>query len=146
MSRMKAKIFAIGLLLNLDLSAALAGQPDPRFEGVWVGVETYTVYGNRSQWANAPIQQSAVIAIGGAGKVFAVVQGLTPGRYDVSPESDANKLKLKRSIYLGGRTNGTFVLSSDGSTLTETGFGYLPGRPRGVSCSIAATFHRQGKR
>ena len=141
----KANILAISLLLSLGLSAALAGQPDPRFEGVWVGVETYTVYATHTQWGHAPIRTPAVIAIGDAGRVFAVMQGPSPGRYEVSRRSNGNKLMFQ-SRYSGARTGGTLVLSADANTLTETGWGFLPGDAGPVNCSITATFHRQGQR
>ena len=40
MNRIKTNILAISVSLCLAMSAA-AGQPDARFAGIWVGVETY---------------------------------------------------------------------------------------------------------
>ena len=39
--QMKTNVLATSLVLSLGLSVASADQPDPRFYGIWVGVETY---------------------------------------------------------------------------------------------------------
>jgi hypothetical protein len=143
---MKRKIFAISLGFSLGLSSLPAGQPDPRFEGVWLGTETYKVEVSATQNPGSPAQMTALIAIADGGKTFGVLQGLGPGRYQVSPSSTGNKLSFKSHLSGTGRTSCTFVLSPDGNTLTETGFGLLPGKPYAVNCSISGTFHRQGKK
>jgi hypothetical protein len=144
---MKANIFAISLVFTIGLLTARAGQPDPRFEGVWIGNEIYTVYLSANQLAGSePTRMTALIAIGEGGKVFGVLQGLGPGRYEVSSGSDGNKLIFKSHRTGTGRTSCTFVLSADGNTLTETGFGLLPGKPYAVECSISGTLHRRSKK
>jgi len=154
---MKTKILTTSLLLSLGLSAASAGQPDPRFDGIWVGVETYQVYthGGRyaNTWGGAPVQKPAVIGIADSGKAFAVEEGMTPGRYEISPSWGKNTLsfhvgKVWLPRHTGptshfGRTYCKLVLSADGNTLTETGLGVLPGL---VTCNISGTFHRREKK
>jgi hypothetical protein len=142
---MKTNVLAISLLLNSSLTTALAGQPDPRFDGMWVGVETYTVPHSRSQWGHEPMRVSTVVAISDAGKTLGFLNGISLGRYEVSPKSNGNKLGFKSDVRVG-RKNGTLQLSPDGNTLTETAFGILPGTPFAVTCDITATFHRQKKR
>ena len=143
---MKRKIFAGAVLFTVGLSGVRAGQPDPRFAGVWIGTETYTVYGNRDQWAHAPFRELAAIAISQDRKTLGVLRGLGSGRYDVSPKSNGSKLIIHSKANRVGRNNSTFVLSADGDTVTETGFGLLPGTPFAVTCSIRGTFERQGKK
>jgi len=103
----------------------------------------------------------AVIAIGDSGRILAVVQGLYPGRYPVTPNWLSTFVGY-RSWVSGGNTlvfatfdpPGTrlcrgpcrLVLSPDGSTLTEMGGARLPGIPGSVSCEITGSFHRQGKK
>ena|ERR1700731_504557 len=143
---MKASIFVISLAFSLGLPTVRAGQLDPRFEGVWVGTESYTVYVSATQTPSPPVRMTALIAIVDGGKTFGVLQGLGPGRYEVSPGSEGNKLSFKSHLSGTGRTSCTFVLSPDGNTLTETGFGLLPGKPYAANCSINGTLHRQAKK
>jgi hypothetical protein len=151
MNRIKTNILAISVLLSLAMSAA-AGQPDFRFDGIWVGAETYQVYRHGGPgyhpWGSAPVQKTAEIGIGDFGKILAVGQGLGLGRYEISPSGGGNTLTFKvikrpRSP-LYGRTWGRFALSADGNTLTETGFALVPGRTFAVTCNISGTFHRKG--
>ena len=151
---MKANMLA-SLLLCLGLSDASAGQPDPRFDGIWAGIESIQGYFVRNQLGGGqtPGRLPAVIAIGDSGKMFGVLQGLTPGRANVSPKSDGNTLiyKLpelhpKGAGFFFGRTDGKLVLSADGNTLTETAYAILPGQRRPVNCIISGTFYRQRKK
>jgi hypothetical protein len=152
---MLSALFA--LFLSVGLLSVFAGQPDPRFEGIWKGVETYQVPARMLQVGAAPIQKSAVIAIGDSGRILAVVQGLYPGRYAVSPKwlSDLSRVSGGNTLFYAtfdspnwgyhlARGACKLVLSPDGNTLTETGGAMLPGIPGPVSCEITATFHRQG--
>lgn len=149
------------LIFLLLMRFGYAEEVDHRFEGIWKGVETYQVPAKLNQIGAAPIQKPAVIAIGNSGRIVAVVQGLYPGRYEVSPQwltrggswwvSQGNTLVFAmfdsearssgRIHYYRGPC--TLVLSPDGNTLTETGVGRLP---YNVSCDITGTFHRQGKK
>jgi TonB family protein len=147
---MKINILATSLLLSLGLSVASvsASQPDPRFYGIWDGVETYEVpsHGGRSaQWGEAPVKKSAVIAIGDSGRTLAFGKGLLQGRVEISPWWGENTLGFEVPGRTSFRTHGKLVLSADGNSLTETAFAVLPGKPFWVTCNISGTFHRQGK-
>jgi len=143
-------MLAMSLLLSLGLSVAPAGQPDPRFYGIWVGVETYEIPargGPYGQWGEAPAKKSAVIGIGDSGQTLAFGQGLLQGRVEISPGWGENTLEFRvRSSRTSFRTHGKLVLSADGNTLTETAFALLSGRPFAVTCNVSGTFHRQGKK
>ena len=133
---------------------AFAGEPDPRFEGVWKGVETIHISANLGQVSNAPIQKPAVIAIGDRGKILAVVQGLYPGRYKVlttwssarrgAPLGSRMAFNMFPGLIRGPlhRDQCDLELSADGKTLTEYGLAGLPGVPHAVFCEITGTFHR----
>jgi len=150
---MKA-IMLVTLLLCAGLSALWAGQPNPRFDGTWVGIESISGYFVHEQLGgySKPGQVRTVIAIDESGKILGVLRGLTPGRYDVSPKSGGNTLIFKLpNLHSGprtffGRTDGKLVLSPDGNTLAETGYAILPGWPHNVNCVIKGTFHRQRKK
>ena len=133
---MKTTILA-GLAFCVGLSNSFAGQPDPRFDGKWAGTETIIGYNVREQLGREqkPGQVPALIAIADSGKMVEILQGLTPGRYEVSPKSDGNTLVFDVPARQGrgaglsiGRTDGKLVLSSDGNTLTETGMRFFPER------------------
>src|ERR1044072_6470847 len=150
--------FLIFLLLT---RFGYAGEVDHRFEGIWKGVEIYQVPARLNQIGAAPIQKPAVIAIGDSGRTLAVVQGLYPGRYEVSPKwltrGDSSWLSQGNTLVFAmfdsvARSSGRIqyyrgpcrlVLSSDGNTLTETGVGRLP---YNVWCDITGSFHRQRKK
>jgi hypothetical protein len=136
-SRMKTNMLATSLLLALGLSVASAGQPDPRFYGTWVGVETY---------GEPPVKKSAVIEIGDSGQTLVFGQGLLRGRVEVFPKWGENTLEFKIRSSPSFRTHGKLVLSAGGNTLTETAFALLTNRPFAVTCNISGTFHRQGKK
>lgn len=143
---MKSKFLIIPFAFSFLLTAQ-AGTPDPRFEGVWVGNETYTVNLSSTQLAGSePVRTSAAIVIGPGGKEFGVIEGLGPGKYLTTSRSNGNKLIFASHLSGTGRTSGTFELSADGNTITENGFGLLPGRPYAVECSIKGTFHRKAKK
>src|ERR1700746_2193551 len=78
--QMKTNMLATSLLLSLGLSVASAGQPDTRFYGKWVGVESYEVpravtrYGYRRN--EPPIKKSAVVVVGNSGQTLSFEQGL----------------------------------------------------------------------
>jgi hypothetical protein len=145
----KTSVLATTLLLGLGLSAASAGEPDPRFYGIWVGVETYEIpthagpYGQRGE---PPVKKSAVLEISDFGKTFTFGQGLLQGRVEISPSWGKNTLDFEVRTRPSRRTHGKLVLSADGNTLTETGVAFLPGSPFPVTCNISGTFHRQGKK
>jgi len=152
-------MLAMSLLLSLGLSVASAGQPDPRFYGIWVGVETYEIpsHGGRyGQWGENTLEfrvrsspfakKSVVIGIGDSRQTLTFGQGLLQGRVEISPKWGENTLEFNVRSSPSFRTHGKLVLSADGNTLTETAFALLPGRPFAVTCNIGGTFHRQGKK
>jgi hypothetical protein len=165
---MKPKVLVASFLFGVGLSAAIAGQPDARFDGIWVGVETYVIYGHAGAGAQegwGPVKKPTVIGIADYGKTFAVGQGFQQGRFEISPSWGKNTLRfsvisgpslygslpswsrlppLARPAYYG-RTRGELVMSADGNALTETAVAVLLGRPSSVTCNISGTFHRQGK-
>src|SRR6185312_12166728 len=133
---MKITVPIVAAILCCGATAALAGQVDPRFDGTWVGVETFTPEHSRSPITHPPVPESTVIVISDSGKALGILQRLSPGRYEVSLGSHGNKL-IFRSLYpLVGRSNGFLTLSADGETLTETGSGIIPMSPVALNCKI----------
>jgi hypothetical protein len=133
----------------LGVGFASAGEVDRRFEGIWVGVETFQVPANFMQWGEAPSQKPVAIAIGDSGRIIAVAQGFGFGRYEVQANSSGNTLFFRRfagASLSEGRLGGGLVLASDGNTLTEKGSAFLPGAAHPVMCHITATLRRQGKK
>ena len=67
---------------------------DRRFDGLWSGTELIQGHFaiNQLGGGQTPGRLPALIGIAGSGKTFAVVRGLTRGRYDVSPKSSGNTL------------------------------------------------------
>jgi hypothetical protein len=147
---MKTVSIAMSLVLSLGLSAASAGQPDSRFYGVWLGVETYQIapYVDHTwhAWGEAPVTKSAVIVIGDSGQTLVFGQGLLQGRVEISPSWGENTLKFRASSRTSLRTFGKLVLSADGDTLTETAVAHVPRAMIVRTCNISGTFHRQGKK
>jgi len=140
---MKTIIAVIGALALL-VPSIVAGQADSRFVGIWKGEETYVMPGQ------APIKKSASVSIGYGGTVLNFQGGLLQSAaIDVTPVWGNNTLKFKvnQKTLLGSsfRTHGELVLSADGSTLTETGFASLPGKPHSIECNISGRFRRAGK-
>ncbi len=153
---MKTNMLATSLLLSLGLLVASAGQPDARFYGTWVGVETYVMPPTETRYfhhrGEASVKKSAVVVIGDSGQTLAFSQGLLQGRVEISPLWGENTLGFSVRTRPSLRTGGKLVLSPDGNTLTETALALLPERPEGrelnskVTCNISGTFHRQGKK
>jgi hypothetical protein len=59
-------------------------------------------------------------------------------------QSKGSKIFFSSARSGTGRNQGTFTLSADGNTMTESGFGLWPCKPYACQCSITATFHRKG--
>jgi hypothetical protein len=141
----KTAVLTFTFLLALGVFVPVHVQAGSPFDGLWVGDETYTVYQSATQHANSgPTRVQAMIVIGENGTAFGVLSGLGPGRY--ACKQKGNKLTFASHLTGTGRTSCTFTLSADGNTLTETGFGLLPGSPYAVECTIAGTFHRKKKK
>ncbi|MGH8101884.1 MAG: hypothetical protein ACREIW_11355 [Chthoniobacterales bacterium] len=140
---------AILPLVTLFVSVASAGQVDSRFDGKWIGVETfkYRSYASAPRLLTYYLRSTTVIGIADSGTMFGVLSGFAPGRYEVSPKSDGRTLIFQQPnlngpiIYLG-RKRCALKLSSDGNTLKEEGFAILN---RGLTAEVWATFRRQGK-
>jgi hypothetical protein len=125
-------------------------QPDARFYGTWVGVETYEIPRTVTRYfyhrGEAPVKKSAVVVIGDSGQTLTFDQGLLQGRVEISPKWGNNSLDFSVRTSTSRRTRGILKLSADGNTLTETGFALVPGTPFPLACNISGTFHRQGKK
>ena len=139
---MKNIAFCILLALSASLLAASAGPPDPRFEGIWVGTEKYNIFNTATQYGQSVPPGAAMIVIDPAGMQFGVLEGLGPGKYKLHPGSSGNKIWFQSSRSGTGRNKSTFVLSGDGNTITESGFGLYPCTPYSCECEIHATLHR----
>lgn len=136
------------------MSAASGGEIDARFDGRWIGVETfrYRSYRSMPRIQTSYIQSTTVIGIVHSGKMFGVLSGFAPGRYEVSPKSSGKTLifqapntKGDTLLYLG-RQRCTLTLSADGNTLKEQGIAILnPWSHPALSAEVWATFRRQGK-
>jgi hypothetical protein len=133
------------VLLMASGRSAFAGRVDPRFEGVWVGLETFQISANLAQKGDT-FSKATTLAIGESGKILGILDGPFRARYTVSEQaSGGNTL-----VFFGGHRASTLLLSRDGNTLTEKGNAHLPAI-RGnsntfVSSTVTATFHRQGKK
>jgi len=143
---MKKTTVCFLLAVSLSLSNAIAGQPDPRFEGVWVGTESYSVFKSATQDGQSAPSAEVMIVIDPKGMQFGVLSGLGPGKYKLSSGSNGNKIWFSEGKSGTGRNKTTFVLSADGNTITETGFGLYPCKPYACECELKATLHRRGKK
>ena len=128
---------------SVSLSSVFAG-PDPRFEGVWSGTETYGIFNSATQTGQSVPPGQVTIVIDPAGMQFGVLTGLGPGKYKLDSKSSGNKIWFSSGRSGTGRNNCTMVLSADGNTITETGFGLYPCRPYSCECELKATLHRVG--
>jgi hypothetical protein len=143
---MKAKALIISLMFLFGTLPVRAGGPiDPRFEGIWEGREAYKIENIGGGGTYPPDYANATIVIDPAGGQFGVLSGLGPGKYVISAsQSKGNKIFFSAARSGTGRNQGTFILSADGNTITETGYGLWPCKPYACQCSITATFHRKG--
>jgi hypothetical protein len=139
------------LLIFLSVTRVAYGGVDPRFEGVWVGVETFQVPANFMQKGEAPFQKPVVIAVGDAGRLVGVVQGFGVARYQIWEQRTKGNTLAFRSLSGPsldvGRHEGILTLSSDGNVVTEKGSGLVAGSSgHPVFCQITATLHRRGRK
>jgi hypothetical protein len=162
---MKTMVLSAGLLLSVGLLSTSAGQPDHRFDGVWVGKETVMmVEGPAIGGAKSdpyPMAHSAKIAIAEGGTMLAVIDGFCTGRYTEIHRSSGSVLVIHGKNNNNGRSWGSELsLSADGKTLTEKGSipatakgnagmredAFAPQAPviyLGVNTKVTGTFHRQ---
>jgi hypothetical protein len=76
----------------LSVCSAPGGQADARFEGIWIGTETFQARANIRQKSQT-LTKSALFAIADQKKEVGVVQGIGVDRYAVSDKfSGANTL------------------------------------------------------
>src|SRR4051812_1260970 len=94
-------------VVGLAINAATAGQPDPRFEGVWVGTETYAIFTTATQSGQSTQPGQATIVIDPAGMQFGVLGGLGPGKYKLNPKSGGNKIWFEQVRSGSGRNKTT---------------------------------------
>ena len=141
---MKLKTITASLLILLGISIALAAELDPRFEGVWMGMESYKIEASATQPGYAPERMEAALVIDPKGRQFGVIEGLGKGKYLASKDSSGTTLKFSSNLTGSGRNKLTLTLSADGNTITESGFGTYPCKPYACTCSISGTFHRRG--
>lgn len=172
-SRLTKRCLLISLPIALLVSAAFAGEVDPRFDGRWVGSETFQfgMSGN-SGGANSSSRSSsntgtavaralsqqtqtapAIIGIADHGKTVGVTKGFAKGAYEMVPDkSGGNTLALRMpgtngdKLIFVGRQHCTLTLSADGNTLKETGIAILSVSKdgHGTSSQVWGTFKRQG--
>lgn len=142
------------LAASLYASGSFAGEVDPRFDGRWVGTETFE-YGSAGFHVGGGshlIRFQTVLGISDHGKTVGITKGYAPGRYEVVPaKSGGNKLEFQMpnngdNFRFSGRQHCTLTLSADGNSIKESGMGIMAtGRGgTGLSTVVWATFHRQG--
>jgi hypothetical protein len=136
----KSKLLAIILLPSLGPAVAFGGQVDPRFDGRWVGVETFKYNDGHFELEGKAPQISTRIGIADSGQLFGVLAGFAPGRYIISDKSHGNAIMVHSSL-----RNCKFVLSADGNTLKEDGLVTIYTNLGLAGCQVWATFHRVGK-
>ena len=133
------------LVVAAAVSVALAadsgpGQLDPRFDGKWVGIETFIHHNGFESFSGAP-QMKAIIMIADSGTTVGIVEGFAPGRYLISPKSKGNTI-----LFDAPMRRAKLTLSADGNTMKEDGNAAVYVRGRGkVLTQLTATFHRMGK-
>jgi hypothetical protein len=145
--------FVIGALLIAVATARFvvasdAEAIDPRFDGRWIGVETFRHTSGYEAWAGQTPQVTAVIIIAKSGTMVGVVAGFAPGRYLISPKSKGNTI-----MFNSERRRAKLVLSPDGNTMKEDGaatiavqhFGNAAPNFGNLLCNVSATFRRVGK-
>jgi hypothetical protein len=138
--------FLIGALLiavsTVRLAVAAGDEPiDPRFDGRWIGMETFRHTSGYEQWAGQTPQITAVIIIAKSGTMVGVVSGFAPGRYLISPKSKGNTIRFDSE-----RRRAKLVLSADGNTMKEDGAATIAVSHLGnLLCNVSATFRRVGK-
>ena len=138
---MKKSLVAALLIVAAQFAFAEGPGPlDPRFDGKWVGIETFVHHNGFESFSGAP-QMKAVIMIADSGTTVGVVEGFAPGRYLISPKSKGNTILFDAPL-----RRAKLTLSADGNTMKEDGNAavFVHGRGK-VLTQLNATFHRVGK-
>ena len=138
------------------VTTALAGQPDPRFDGVWIGTETFHRGDKVAFNPNDPTAKRATIAIAESGKRLGIVDGPGRGQYEIAAETNGNLLtyqvpgwdkSMREKLRMLPGRHCKLTLSADGKTLTEDGIettathGSMPADFQ----NIKGVFHRQSR-
>jgi hypothetical protein len=116
------------------------GRLNPRFDGRWIGMETF-MYNNASEsWAGPAPQMKTMIVIADSGRSVGVVSKFAAGRYLISPKSKGNTIRFDSAF-----RRAKLTLSVDGNTIKEDGNAaiFVPHRGN-VLTQVSATFHRSG--
>jgi len=114
---------------------------DPRFDGRWVGVETFRLNNADESWQGGPPQIQAVLVIAKSGTMVGFISGFAPGRYIISPKSKGNAIWFDSE-----RRKAKLTLSADGNTIKEEGNAAIFVHYRGnVLTGLSCTFRRIGK-
>ena len=136
------------LIIHTTCFSVFAGQPDPKFEGFWTGIENFQAAANRFQKGQT-LSRPTLIAIGKLGQSLAIVRGIQSGRFEIMKESNGTTLMFStpRATAKGIDRGSKLVLSADGNTLTEKGQAVVtePDMVQASLCTVTGTFHRQGK-
>jgi hypothetical protein len=106
----------------LFVSVCAAAEPDSRFDGIWVGIETVTpqseVRPDLQKRIPAPHKTTIVVAQGGT--QLGIIDGICSGRYPrVQRKGDSLTVTF-------GECKIKVILSSDGKTLIEQGSYSMP--------------------
>ena len=139
-------------LVSIGVAAICAAQaqPDSRFDGIWVGMETASagsahLSANEQKFVPPPHQTQIIIAQGGT--MVGIIGGICPGRYEkVQRTGDTLTFGAKDCVL-------KISLSHDGKSLIEQGncfrvtewldrayYGKFPHAMLGLA--ITGTFHR----
>jgi hypothetical protein len=111
------KLLSILVSIGVLLAYAAQAEPDARFDGIWVGVETCTPSSalKPDQQKSIPRPRNTTIAIAKSGTMVGIIGGACPGRYE-RVRRTGNTLTFGVSD-----CNLSVTLSPDGKTLTEQG-------------------------
>jgi hypothetical protein len=141
--------FQVALVLTAFTVIALAGPPDNRFDGMWIGTETTgpraatPVAGSGAGTGTASMLESltqkrpAKISIAKGGTMLAIQEGACLGH-----SSDIHR-SGNVITFQAGDCKCELTLSSDGNTLTEKGSPLSTSGSKRVATQIMGTFHRQ---
>ena len=130
------------LIVHTTCLLVFAGQPDPRFEGYWAGVENFQAAANRFQ-KGQNLSRPTLLAIGKSGESLAIVRGIQAGRFEIMKESNGNTLMFStpRATAKGIGRGSKLVLSTEKGQAVVTD----PDMVQASLCTVTGIFHRQGK-
>ena len=126
----------IAVVTAQSMTGAEPATIDPRFDGKWIGTETFYHNNSMETWAGKTPQVKAILVIADHGKTIGFVAGFAPGKYIISPKSKGNTILFDSAL-----RKAKLTLSADGNTITEDGAVAI----NHVLCEVNTTFHRYGK-